>query len=350
MRGWAGLLALVVVLTTALAAPVFAQGRTHVVQPGENLYRISLKYAVGVDELMRANGLLDPRQLRVGQVLLIPPSVTPAAGAITAGPYVVRRGDTLYSIARRSGVTVRALMAANQLTSEAIYVGQMLVVPGTVQKPVVSGPSQAVNPRDVVGMTLPAPRPLRVRRAPQTYGTTLVLVAADTPLRVLSYVTGWFAVRLPGGETGWVREEDLAPSARQPVQLPETIRTVEGRQIVAEAMRYLGTAYVWGGVSDRGVDCSGFVYVVFSAYLQGLPRMSSFDYYKMGFPLGRDELQPGDLVFFTTYAPGPSHVGIYLGDGRFIHASSSRRSVIITALNEPYYAARFLGGRRLTKP
>ena len=341
---------MIAVLTAGLAAPVGAQTRTHVVQAGENLYRIALKYGVGVDELMRANGLVDPRQLRVGQVLVIPDPGPQDAGLITAATYVVQRGDTLYGIARRSGTTVRALMDANQLATEAIYVGQRLVIPARPPQAPGAGLGVALNPRHVIGTTLPAPRPLRVRRGPRMYETILALVAAETPLRIVSHLMGWFSVTLPSGETGWVREVDLAAPNRPAAQLPQVIRSVEGRQIVAEAMRYLGARYVWGGESARGVDCSGFVYVVFSAYLPGLPRMSSFDYFKLGVPLQRTNLEPGDLVFFTTYAPGPSHVGIYLGDGKFIHASSSQARVIVTALDDPYYAARFLGARRLTKP
>jgi len=119
---------------------------------------------------------------------------------------------------------------------------------------------------------------------------------------------------------------------------------------VREAMRYLGTPYVWGGESSRGVDCSGFVYVVFSGRMPQLARLRSFDYFEMGVSVDRADLQAGDLVFFTTYAPGPSHVGIYAGDGRFLHASSGARRVLATPLDDRYYAARYVGGRRLLNP
>src|SRR5437867_13247254 len=70
----------------------------------------------------------------------------------------------------------------------------------------------------------------------------------------------------------------------------------------------------------------------------------------MGIPVTQSELQPGDLVFFTTYAPGASHVGIYVGDRRFLHASSSASAVAISSLDEAYYTARYVGARRLVEP
>ncbi|MGH2348905.1 MAG: LysM peptidoglycan-binding domain-containing protein [bacterium] len=349
MRARIAVLLAAAVTAAFLAAPAMAQGRTHVVQPGENLYRIALRYSVSVDDLMRVNGLVDPRQLRVGQVLVIPGPAGPAADVIAPGPYVVRPGDTLYGIARRAQTTVRVLMEANGLRSEAIFVGQLLIIPGGVESP-PPAPVQVVDPQLLIGTDLPAPRPLRVRRGPRTYETTLALVAADTPLRIVDYVEGWFSVVIPGGDMGWVRETDLAASGRSLSSLPQAIGGLRGSAVVQEALKYLGTRYVWGGASARGLDCSGFVYVVLSSYVPGLTRVTSFDFFKMGQPVGRDALQPGDLVFFTTYAPGPSHVGIHIGEGKFIQASSSQGRVAISSLSEAYYAARYLGARRLTKP
>lgn len=119
-------------------------------------------------------------------------------------------------------------------------------------------------------------------------------------------------------------------------------------QVVSSARQYLGTPYVWSGINSDGFDCSGFVYYIFSKYDIQIPRMAD-EQYQIGVSIGKTDLQPGDLVFFSTYEPGPSHVGIYTGDGRFIHASSGANQVTITSLNSPYYLERYLGARRIAK-
>ena len=191
---------------------------------------------------------------------------------------------------------------------------------------------------------------MRVRSAPKSYYPTLVLVPADTPLLLVSAEEGWFEVRLPSGEVGWVSEDDFRiPQHPAPIPEPEP-QLVRGLELVREAMTYLGTRYRWGGETARGLDCSGFIYVVFANRVPGLARLRSFDYFRMGVRVDRANLQPGDLVFFTTYARGPSHVGIYAGDGTFIHASSSAGMVTISSMDDPFYAARYLGAKRLLKP
>lgn len=119
-----------------------------------------------------------------------------------------------------------------------------------------------------------------------------------------------------------------------------------GAQIVQMAQQYMGTPYVWGGSRPGGFDCSGFIYYIYGQFGISLPRMSDGQF-EMGRAISGDNLFPGDLVFFTTYEPGASHVGIYLGGGRFIHASSAAGEVTITPLGKSYYQERYLGARRV---
>lgn len=117
------------------------------------------------------------------------------------------------------------------------------------------------------------------------------------------------------------------------------------RRILSTAMSYLGVPYVFGGSSPSGFDCSGYVQYVFASCGISIPRTADVQF-EVGTPINRSELQPGDMVFFSTYEPGPSHVGIYIGDDQFIHASSTG-CVKITPLSKQYYVERYLGARRV---
>jgi len=111
--------------------------------------------------------------------------------------------------------------------------------------------------------------------------------------------------------------------------------------VVSIAMHYLGTPYVWGGASPSGFDCSGLVMYVFAQVGVSLPH-SSYAQYGMGSPVSRDQLQPGDLVFFD----GLGHVGIYVGGGSFIHAPHTGDVVRISSLSG-WYASTYVGARRI---
>jgi cell wall-associated NlpC family hydrolase len=113
--------------------------------------------------------------------------------------------------------------------------------------------------------------------------------------------------------------------------------------LTRSALRFLGVPYAFGGTTASGFDCSGFVQHVFALLGMDLPRTADAQY-----DVGRPAVggpRPGDLVFFDTYG-GVSHVGIYLGKGKFVHASSSR-GVTVSRLSESYWAARYVGAKRL---
>ena len=114
------------------------------------------------------------------------------------------------------------------------------------------------------------------------------------------------------------------------------------------AKQYLGAPYKFGGYSFKtGIDCSGYVKKIFSKFNVELPRTARDIYYNTGTRVAKSQLQTGDLVFFRTYASYPSHVGIYMGNGQFIHASSGARKVSITSLNKKYYTKRYIGAKRI---
>ncbi|HTX58099.1 MAG TPA: C40 family peptidase [Verrucomicrobiae bacterium] len=116
------------------------------------------------------------------------------------------------------------------------------------------------------------------------------------------------------------------------------------QQLTRSALRFLGTPYVFGGDSPSGFDCSAYVQHVFAMLGVSLPRTADAQY-DVGKPAVGGP-RPGDLVFFQTYTEGVSHVGIYLGNGEFVHASSSH-GVMISKLSEAYWAERYLGAKRI---
>lgn len=117
---------------------------------------------------------------------------------------------------------------------------------------------------------------------------------------------------------------------------------------VRVAQRYLGTPYVWGGESARGFDCSGFIMrVMRDLGYRALPH-SAAEQFRYGMPITKGALKPGDIVFFAnTYKPGISHVGIYLGGTRFIHAANSKVGTIVSSLNDQKWIEHYAGARRL---
>jgi len=114
--------------------------------------------------------------------------------------------------------------------------------------------------------------------------------------------------------------------------------------LVDNALSLKGVPYVFGGTTKKGFDCSGYTQYVYKGSGISLPRTSQAQF-NTGSSVKKDQLQTGDLVFFTTYAKGASHVGIYIGGGNFVHASNS--GVRTTSLSDSYYAGRYLGARRV---
>lgn len=144
------------------------------------------------------------------------------------------------------------------------------------------------------------------------------------------------------------KQADTAAEYAQPVHYADyegtsATNTVR-EELIAYAYTYLGTPYVYGGSSYSGTDCSGFTMAVFAKFGYSLSHGASDQYYTAT-SVSSEERQAGDLVFFDTFG-GISHVGIYLGGGQFIHASSSG-GVKVNSLYESYYAACYLGAGRI---
>ncbi len=128
----------------------------------------------------------------------------------------------------------------------------------------------------------------------------------------------------------------------------DTKASDKGNALIATAKTYMGVPYVWGGATTAGFDCSSFTQYVMKENGITIPRTAA-EQYEVGTAIAKDKLQVGDLVFFTTYKPGASHVGFYMGNGQFIHASSVAKQVTINSLDETYYTEHYIGARRYIK-
>lgn len=153
----------------------------------------------------------------------------------------------------------------------------------------------------------------------------------------------WLEVALPGSRNSWIKANDA-------MLLPKRDGVLKGSpdNVITTAKLYLGVPYLWGGVTSRGIDCSGLTYITYLLNGVKLPRDADMQY-KTGTKVDNlADLKKGDLVFFATDAPKPdiTHVGIYIGDGWFIHAANKREGTIISELKEPKYLSAFRGGRR----
>ncbi|SFT82154.1 Cell wall-associated hydrolase, NlpC family [Selenomonas sp. GACV-9] len=146
----------------------------------------------------------------------------------------------------------------------------------------------------------------------------------------------------PAAQTLPTNKIPLAPN-NNPILAPGKVK-----DIIKTAKSYIGVPYKFGGTTPKAFDCSGYLQYVFAQNGIAIPRTAD-EQYKLGRrTTSSRQLVPGDLVFFTTYEPGASHCGIYLGNGDFIHASSSK-GVRIDSLSSDYWQPRYYGGKHIVK-
>ncbi len=273
----------------AVAAPDPFDARYHQVKKGDTIAKIAKKYSIKADRIMEINGLTSDK-LKLGQQLLIK----------TTKPYThtVKKGDTIWSISVKYGIAPDELKEINALEGNSLKLGQklLLVKKDQEQEEVIQSPNASLR----------------------SYHSKLSPEAASQKM------------------------EDIKTLAKSKELEELSIR----ERLVIFAKKMMHLPYRFGGSTPFGIDCSAYVQKVYSFIGISLPR-SAREQFRFGDVIDKDELSIGDLVFFRTYASFPSHVGIYIGDNLFIHASSKAKRITIDSLYTPYYLKRFIGAKRI---
>jgi len=232
--------------------------------------------------------------------------------AAAADTYTVQSGDTVWSVSQKYNTSTENIKDWNNLNSNTLYVGDELIV--TEQGNESSSEDKFYTVQD---------------------GDTLTVIAEkfDTTVASIKNQNNLNSNALSVGQELQVNEP------KEVVKSASFGTGYDVNQLIDTATSLVGTNYTWGGNSpSTGFDCSGFIYYVFNQAGMDTNRLTAAGYYNMASIASNP--QPGDLVFFAnTYGSGISHMGIYIGNNNFVHASSS--GVQITSLGNPYWNSHF---------
>jgi cell wall-associated NlpC family hydrolase len=269
------------------------------VKKGENLSTISKHLGVSVTEIKKANHLKG-NNLKPGQILYVKQkrSASPVFVKSKSQPtssYKVKKGDTLTTIARKTGIPSKQIAALNNVNSKNLRVGRKLIL----SKPnhTESSPAAADNEEEDL---------------------------LDEEEDVESSDTS----------------SDIACEEKANAELLGKWGSADERKLfIKVATGFLGAPYRFGGATVKGIDCSAFVRKMYEFFDITLPRTAREQSF-VGVRIDRNELVEGDLVFFRTKRP-IGHVGIYIGNNEFVHASYRAKAVRIDSLDQPYFQKRF---------
>jgi peptidoglycan DL-endopeptidase LytE len=304
---------IIAVTTAALVsslAVTSADAASYRVKSGDTLSGIAYKYDTSVSKIKNWNDLTSD-MIYVDQVLEVS-----ASTSSTAKTYTVQSGDYLSKIGQKFDVYVAELKKWNNLKSDVIYPGQVLKVSAST------------------GSTTP-----QVKSA--ATGSTYTVQSGDTLSHIavrydvsVSQIKSWNDLK---SDTIYVGQKlSMGGSTSDGGDSSQTSNVVD------IAKKHIGTPYKWGGTTPSGFDCSGFIYYVFNQAGTSISRTNTEGYYSKSTAVSNPK--PGDLVFFkNTYKSGISHMGIYVGNGEFVHASDS--GVVVSKLNNTYWSPRFAGYR-----
>lgn len=237
-----------------------------------------------------------------------------ASTASSAKVHKIKQGDTLWDLAKKYKTTPQKLAKANHLSEKSV-----LKLDGKIQVPGVDAPKH--HKKSAKRLTSDQKKLVKAKAAKLHAAKVKRLAALNAAKR-----------QKIASNKGTVKPQVVAGKGQM--------------KVVRTALAYQGARYRRGGTSRGGFDCSGFTRYVYAKYGVMLPHSSAAQA-KVGRPVSRGQLKPGDIVYFRTYRRGPSHVGIYTGNNKFVHASTYGRGVVVDSLGSSYYAKRYLGARRV---
>jgi len=350
----------------------------YTVKAGDNLYKIAKAHHTTTKEVLEANKFRSNSDLIIGKMIKVPVDTY-----FHLKDYTIKRGDTLYAIARKHNTTTTRVLLANSMSRrDRLSVGKVLRVPVdtfSLERDTDTVRVAATTKVKEKKKIKVAKKSLKTKSHKIKRGDTLYSIARNnnTTVKKLKRLNG-----IKSTKELTIGKNILLPSSnyKSSVRLASNQSTIkvkkrEAKKLIIEpkekktfaslinslgssnkqkalpktAKKHLGKRYVWGATGPYKFDCSGFTSYVCKKNGVCIPR-TSINQSKVGKYVSRSNLKAGDLIFFDTSKRRKgyvNHVGIYIGNNKFIHASSAKKKVVVTSLNKPFYKSRFKWGRRV---
>ncbi|MCY8223450.1 LysM peptidoglycan-binding domain-containing protein [Bacillus haynesii] len=258
------------------------------------------------------------------------------AGAASAQTITVKKGDTLWGFSKKYGTSVSKIKQENKLNSDIIYIGQRLSINGSSSSSAKASQASSATHKVVKGDSL--------WKISRTYGMTVNELKSLNGLKTdlirigqVLKVKGTKSVKA-ASTTKPSASSGTSKTSKAPAQTSSALNT---SKLVSDAKALIGTPYKWGGTSTSGFDCSGFVWYILNKQTN-VARTNTVGYWNSMKSVSSPAV--GDFVFFTTYQPVPSHMGVYIGNNQFVHAGSD--GVTISDMTNSYWKPRYLGAKR----